>query len=332
MEKKRNAPGKHYREGISIIQMSQMFPDEEAARVWFETIRWPDAEPGNPSEDRPCPRCGSCSTHPTRSGRPMPYRCRDCHRYFSVLTGTTLERTHIPLQKWAYGMYFWMTSLKGISSMRLARELNITQKSAWFMAHRLREAFAGRGWPFSGPVEVDETYIGGKRKNMSKAKRKEMRGSGTVGKTAVVGMKDRSTNEVRARVVEDTRGETLRGFALSNTEPYTKIYTDEARVYKKLPNQESVRHASFEYVRGDVHTNGVESFWSMLKRGYVGVFHKMSPKHLQRYVDEFVGRHNFREWDTADQMRVLVMAMIGRRLMYKDLIADNGLDSGARST
>ncbi len=188
------------------------------------------------------------------------------------------------------------------------------------MAHRLREAFSGRGWPLSGPVEADETYMGGKRKNMSKAKRKQIKGSGTVGKTAVVGVKDRPTKEIRARVVPDTRGETLRGFVLDNTEPGTKIYTDEALSYKKLPNQEAVRHASFEYVRGDVHTNGVESFWSMLKRGYIGTFHKMSVKHLQRYVDEFSGRHNLRELDTIDQMRAMVMAVVGRRLMYKDLI------------
>ena len=206
-ERKHKAPGKFHREGISILRMAQMFPNEEAARSWFESVRWSDAVCGQDSEDRPCPRCGDCNTHPTKTGKPMPYRCRGCKKYFSVLTGTTMERSHIPLRKWAYGIYFWMTSLKGISSMKLARELDITQKSAWFMAHRLREAVSGNGWLLSGPVEADETYIGGKRKNMSKIRRSQIKGSGTVGNTAVVGIKNRPAKEVQAKVMEGTQGE-----------------------------------------------------------------------------------------------------------------------------
>lgn len=134
--------------------------------------------------------------------------------------------------------------------------------------------------------------------------------------------KDRTSNDVRAKVVTDTKGETLRGFVLDNTKPGTKIYTDEALTYRKLPDQEAVRHTSFEYVRGQVHTNGVESFWSMLKRADTGTFHKISPKHLQRYVNEFSGRHNLRELDTMEQMGTVVRNMDLKRLSYKEMVSE----------
>ena len=166
---------------------------------------------------------------------------------------------------------------------------------------------------------------------MSHKKRKELTGRGSVGKTAVVGIKDRPTKRVKAKVVEDTKAVTLQGFILDNTQHGTKIYTDDSRAYLGLQDHESVKHSVGEYVRGMAHTNGIESFWSMLKRAYIGTFHKMSPKHLQRYVDEFSARHNIRELDTIDQMGFLVMAVVGRRLMYRKLTKDNGLPSGARS-
>ena len=286
---------------------------------------------GEASEDRPCPRCGDCDTYVTRSGRPLPYRCRGCKRYFSVRIGSVLECSRLPLRKWAYAMYLWMTSLKGVSSMKLHRDLDITQKSAWYLAHRLREAFSGDPNPFSGPVEVDEVYIGGKRKNMSSKRRKGLKGRGAVGKTAVIGVKDRPTNQVRATVVDDTTRETISRFIMEHVKPGVKSYTDDSSIYHELPNHESVKHSVGEYVRGQAHTNGIESFWAMLKRAYGGTFHKMSPKHLDRYVREFSGRHNVRNFDTLDQMRLLVMAVVGRRLMYRDLTADNGLSAGTRS-
>ena len=202
-----------------------------------------------------------------------------------------------------------------------------------FVLHRIREAWGGKdGEPkFAGPVEVDETYMGGKRKNMSNAKRATLEGRGAVGKTAVVGAKDRATKQVAARVVESTDKPTLQGFVGEHAAPGATVYTDEAAAYEGIPyHHETVKHSVAEYVRGMAHTNGMESFWSMLKRVHTGTFHKMSPKHLGRYVRQFAGKHNLREEDTLDIMRHVAAALIGKRLMYSKLIADNGLSSGAR--
>ena len=290
------APGKADREGISLVELCDMFPDEESARKWFESQVWPTG--------RCCPRCGSVRTHEASHAK-SPYRCSDCRSYFSVKIGTALEGSKIPLRKWVFAIYLEVTSLKGVSSMKLHRDIKVTQKTAWFMLHRLREVWAkDKAGPFFGPVEVDETYFGGKRKNMSNEKRAKLTGRGTVGKTAVVGAKDRATNQVRAKVVERTDKPTLHGFVATRAVPDATIYTDDALVYETLPfDHTAVRHSVAEYVKGKAHTNGVESFWSMLKRAHTGVFHKMSPKHLDRYIREFAGKHNLREEDTIAIMR-----------------------------
>ena len=308
-----SAPGKAHREGITLMQLADMFPDEKAAREWFEAQRW--------SSGRHCPRCGSERTHEASHAK-SPYRCTDCRAYFSVKTGTALEGSKVPLRKWAFAVYLEVTSLKGVSSMKLHRDLGVTQKTAWFMLHRLREAWAQEGeGPFAGPVEVDETYMGGLEKNKH-AKDKIRAGRGAVGKTAVVGAKDRETNQVRAVVVGDTDKSTLQGFVSAHVAPGATIYTDEAKAYRGIPfDHETVRHSVGEYVSGQASTNGIESFWSMLKRAHKGTFHKISPKHLQRYVNEFAGRHGIREQDTLDQMNSVVAGMVGRRLMYRDLVA-----------
>ena len=214
--------------------------------------------------------------------------------------------------------------------MRLHRELGIGQKAAWFMLHRLRKAAEIHTGTFAGPIEADESFFGGKRKNMSNAKRKTLTGRGPVGKTAVAGIKDRKSNHVSGKVVRNTKSETMTRFITDHIEPGTRIFTDDALTYNALPNHETVKHSLQEYVRGDAHTNGVESFWSMLKRAHAGTFHKISPKHLDRYVRAFAFRQNTREANTADQMGCLVAYMEGKRLRYRELIFDNGLDSGAR--
>jgi len=319
----KKAPGKAHRKGILLIELMERFPNEESAHEWFIEQRW-----GRTGCF--CPRCGNLET----SEKGMVFWCPSCRRRFSVRTGTPMERSKIPLRKWAIAIYLSVTSLKGVSSMKLHRDLGITQKSAWFMAHRIREAMTGESGSFLGPAEADKTYFGGKRKNMSNAKRKELAGTGrgAVGKTAVAGVKDRTTNKVSVHVMGETDANVLQGFVREHLEPGTTLYTDEAKAYAGMPEfeHEAVRHSVAEYVRGKAHTNGIESLWSMLS-GYVGTYHKLSTKHLQRYMGEFAGRHNLRNADTADMMAALVAGMIGKRLFYSDLIADNGLVSGARS-
>ena len=321
----KQAPGKAYREGITLMQLFDMFPDEATATKWFEDVFW--------SEGRKCGKCKSERTSPVKSGKPMPYWCSDCRSYFSVRTGTVLECSRVSLRKWVLAIYLCLTSLKSISSMKLRRDIGVTQQTAWFMLHRIRQAWSGESEDtFSGPIEVDETYVGGKRSNMSKSKRAELEGRGAVGKTTVVGAKDRATKQVRAKVVECTDKPTLQGFVLGVAAKDAVVYTDDATAYKGLPREhEAVKHSVGEYVRMMAHTNGVESFWSMLKRAHKGTFHKISPKHLNRYVQEFAGKHNIRELDTLGQMQDTVLRLVGRNLLRVDLIADNGLDSTARS-
>ena len=224
------------------------------------------------------------------------------------------------------------TRLKGVSSMELHRVCEITQKSAWHLAHRIRDSWSDQDTAaFGGPVEADETYMGGIRKNMPKSKRKGLTGRGAAGKTAIAGVKDRATGRVSAKVVPDTTSETLQGFVTARTQEGAQVYTDDASAYKGINRpHEAVRHSVGEYVRQQAHTNGIESHWSMMKRAHKGTFHKLSPKHLDRYVTEFAGRHNDRDSDTIHQMERIVTGMEGKRLRYRELIADNGLESGAR--
>ena len=323
------APGKSHRKGLTLLEIADMFGDENSAREWIESKRWPNGPH--------CPKCGSFNVQSNNKHPSMTHRCRDCYTgksktMFSLKTGTCMEGSKLKYRIWAIGIYLITTNIKGISSMRLHRELGIGQKAAWFMLHRLRMAYETSGETFSGPVEADETYMGGKRKNMPKAKREELTGRGTAGKTAVAGVKDRATGAVSAGVVKDTTSKTLQGFVTDRTEDGAQVYTDDAVAYKGIARpHEAVNHSAGEYVRDMAHTNGIEAFWSMFKRGQGGVYHKISPKHLDRYVQEFASRHNVREADTIDQMAEMVAGMARKRLRYRDLIADNGLASGARS-
>ncbi len=324
-----NAPGKNYRKGLSLKQIIRKFPTDNAAEEWFIKQRWPSGIC--------CPECGSLNVQTDCKHKTMPYRCREkgCAKKFSTKTDTAMEGAKIGYQDWIIAMFLVSTSLKGVASMKLHRDLGVTQKTAWFLSMRIRTALSQGGALFSGPVEVDETYIGGKRSNMSNLKRKELAntGRGAVGKTAVVGVKDRATKQVAAKVVNSTNAETLQGFVKDHTAPGATVYTDDATAYNALPfNHVVIKHSLSEYVSGDVHTNGIESLWSMLKRAHKGTFHKLSPKHLDRYVQEFAGRHNMREQDTIDQMKSIRHGMEGKRLRYRQLIADNGLNSGARVT
>ena len=324
----KKAPGKSHRTGINMVELFRRFPDDATAEAWLIEQRWPSGIA--------CPHCGSQNVQTGAKHKTMPYRCREkeCAKRFSLKTGTVMEGSKLGYQAWVIATYQMSTNLKSVSSMKLHRDLSINQRSAWFLAHRLRVALSEEGRVFSGPVEVDETYFGGKRANMSNARRKELKdaGRGAVGKTAVVGVKDRATKQVAAKVVERTDASTLQGFVGDHAAPDATVYSDDSSAYDSLPfDHETVKHSLSEYVRGDVHTNGIESLWSMLKRAHTGTFHKLSPKHLDRYVQEFAARHNLRDEDTIDIMASVAGGMRGKRLRYRELIAPNGLESGARS-
>ena len=305
-------PGKSYREGMTITDLIKMFPDEETSRKWFESNIWK----GKPK----CPHCGNTNVTTTKHPS-LPYYCAGlgaCHKRFSVKIGTIMEQSHISYQNWAIATYQFMTNVKGISSMKLHRDLGIRQATAWFMVQRLREAWrtlAGVDG-MKGPAEVDETYVGGLEKNKHKDKK------GTSKKSIVVGIRDRDTGKVAASPVPEATQARLDHFIDKHVESKdTMVYTDSNPAYKNRKNHESVNHSVGEYVRGKVHTNGIESFWALLERGYKGIFHQLSAKHLHRYVNEFAGRLNIRDYDTLDMMKELTQHMVGKRLTYADLIS-----------
>ena len=312
---KQKAPGKHYRKGMTLVEAVQRFSDEAEVEQMFIDARWPKGV------TCPNPDCGSNNIQHRANRKPAPFRCRACRKDFSVKTGTVMESSKLQLSKWALTAYLMSTNLKGIAALHLHRDIGVSYPTAWFLEHRVREALGLEPSPFDGPVEVDEVYIGGLEKNKHTSKKLKA-GRGTVGKTPVVGAKDRATNQVVMAPVASTDKETLTGFIEAHVKPGAAIYTDEHAGYNGLPNHETVAHSAGEYVRGDVHTNGIEGQWSLFRRGIYGTFHHISPKHTGRYAKEFAGRRNIREFDTETQIRTIIAQMVGKRLKWKDLIAN----------
>ena len=230
---KKKAPGKHWRKGLTLVELIRKFPDDKTAEAWIASIRWPDG-----------PRCPHCDhdniQHPT-AHKTMPCRCRrnGCRKFFSVKVGTVMQDSKLGYQEWAIAVYLFNTSLKGVSSMKLHRDLGISQKSAWHLAHRIRQCWDDlNSEPFDGPVEADETFIGGLAKNMhAKVRKHRIHGRGGVDKTAVAGIKDRATGKVSAQVVANTDRPTLQGFVKSHTTPSAMVYTDDHKAYSGLPRR-----------------------------------------------------------------------------------------------
>lgn len=302
---------------ISTFQLFAMFPDAESARIYLEGRLWP--------EGPRCPVCGLGERITARKGGF--YRCNQCGEDFTVRAGTIFERSHVPLHKWVYAMYLLVTARKGISSMQLAKEIGVTQKSAWFMLQRLREACGGDLEKLQGLVEIDETYVGGIEAN--KHERDKLKaGRGTVGKTAVLGMREKGKRgRVRAVKIEAADTQTIQDVIVQSVEVGSTLHTDEAAVYQAMGglffDHDSVNHSESEYVRDGVSTNSIESVFAVLKRGLIGVYHHASPKHLGRYVDEFAFRLNEGNVarHTLERLDSFVSRVAGKRLTYKTLIA-----------
>jgi transposase-like protein len=308
---------------ISTFQLFETFPDEASARVYLEGRIWPNG-----------PVCPDCkSDRVTTRTRPGFYHCNACNFDFTVRTGTVFERSKVPLHKWVYSMYLLVTARKGISSMQLAKEIGVTQKTAWFILGRLREACGSPGGPddkLKGIVEIDECFIGGKEANKHEHKKLKA-GRGSVGKTPVLGMRERGKGGRTVAVTLDAQTlHAIQSEIHAHVEVGSTLYTDENPAYNDLNGlffrAASVNHSAGEYVRGSVHTNGMESVWAVLKRGLHGVYHHASPKHLFRYVDEFtfrlnegnVARHTFERLDS------FVDGIKGKRLTYEQLTGKAG--------
>lgn len=296
----------------SILDLLKAFPDEQSCIDHLEKLRW-NGNVVSPFD--PTSKVYNC-----KGNR---YRCKNTGKYFNVKKDTMFDNTKIGLQKWFLAIWIVTAHKKGISSLQLGRDLDITQKSAWFMLQRIRNCFGiENGNILDNEVEADETYVGGKNKNRHNSKKvPHSQGRSAKDKTPVVGMIERN-GKLNAKAVENVQSKTLTREIIANVKESASLFTDEWLGYKgvsKIYNHSVVKHNEGQYVNGRIHTNTIEGFWSLLKRGIVGIYHFTSKKHLQMYVDEFVFRYNTRNSTEASRFN-LMLSNSNIRLTYKELI------------
>lgn len=296
---------------LSAYQFHELFPDEESAVAWFESTRWPDG--------RYCPHCGSVDI--AECAKPQPYRCRDCRKHFSARTGTAMQSSKLPVEKWLYAMYLISVSKKGLSSLQLARALGIAQEAAWRLGHKIRQAW-NQGAPLGG--EVDEAHIGCKERNKRTSKRRKA-GRGSVGKQPVTGSRERKTGRPAVFPVNGTDAATMQPEVRFRVDPGSTVYTNGRKSYQETREYrpEAVPHHAGEYMREKAH--GMESIWALLKRGYAGTFHLFSVKRLSRFADEFCDRQSDRDLSELDFMRRTAASFEGRLLTHRQPVGGDGV-------
>jgi len=298
----------------SIFDLLKSFPDEQTCIEHLEAIRWNGIVISPFDSSSKVYKCAGNK-----------YKCKNTGKYFNVRTGTIFDNTKIELQKWFMALYIFSSHKKGISSHQLAKDISITQKSAWFVLHRLRYAFDHPGFKkaLGNITEIDESFIGGDEKNKHADKKTEgTQGRSTKTKKPVLGMLERGAHLI-AKVVEDTKQETIEPIVMCYVSPMSNVMTDEWHGYKglvKYYNHSTVNHSAKQYVNGLAHTNGIENFWSQMKRGIDGIYHSISFRHLQSYVDEFALRFNTRKNETSIRFDLILSNVTNRRLTYNALI------------
>ncbi len=301
----------------NLIDLLIYFKDEQVCSQYLEAMRW--------SAGLVCPYA-DCKHDNIFRCKNNKYKCAKCRRIYSARVGTMFEDSRLPLQKWFAAIYLITAHKKGISSLQLHRDIGVTQKTAWFLLHRIRHTLnLPNNEQLKGTIEADETFMGGAEKNKHKSKKIDnAQGRSVKGKSAVAGVLQRD-GELRAQKIEDTRGYNLRPFVVKNVAFGSVLNTDEWGGYNGLAalfKHKRINHLEGEYVNGDTHTNGMEGFWSLLKRGVYGIYHSVSDKHLQQYIDEFVYRYNTRQ-HTDDVRFKAMFSNIAKHLSYKQLIQKN---------